>query len=189
MEKNDILTRQKSAETKLGNKNKRNITHFTSHDVNFRCRCPAHSQAFSGPLYVGPGQNGRSLQTTTEPTYDYAFEVCKVCVFWEGHKNWPNLHRRFETYYIMSNRRWKFCQFFLGFLENMNFTKIVLNYEYLNIIQIKCYLNVSKHFTYKRHTFFQRTLNLQIDNQFLMLAYLAFAIGFNHLIRKVVLVN
>lgn len=75
MEKNDILTRQKSAETKQGNKNKRNITHFTSHDVNFRCRCPAHSQAFSGPLYVGPGQNGRSLQTTTEPTYDYAFEV------------------------------------------------------------------------------------------------------------------
>merc|ERR1712086_1118970 len=39
------------------------------------CRCPAHSQAFSGPLYVGPGQNGRSLQTTTEPTYDYAFEM------------------------------------------------------------------------------------------------------------------
>ena len=71
-----ILTRQKSAETKQGNKNKRNITLFTSHDVNFRCRCPAHSQAFSGPLYVGPGQNGRSLQTTTEPTYDYAFEVC-----------------------------------------------------------------------------------------------------------------
>ena len=69
----DILTGQKSAETKQGNKNKKNITHFTSHDVNFRCRCPAHSQAFSGPLYIG--QNGKRLQTSTAPSTDYAFEV------------------------------------------------------------------------------------------------------------------
>ena len=29
-----------------------------------------------------------------------------VHVFWEGRKNWPNLHRRFEV----SNRWWIFCQ-------------------------------------------------------------------------------
>ena len=52
---------------------KKYISQFTSHDVNFRCRCPAHSQAFSGPLYIG--QNGKHLQTSTAPSTDYAFEV------------------------------------------------------------------------------------------------------------------
>ena len=35
----------------------------------------------------------------------------KVLVFWEGHKKWRNLHHRFDTYYKMSNRRWRFRQF------------------------------------------------------------------------------
>ena len=52
---------------------KKNVSQFTSHDVNFRCKCPAHSQAFSGPLYIG--QNGKRLQTSTAPSTDYAFEV------------------------------------------------------------------------------------------------------------------
>ena len=35
----------------------------------------------------------------------------KVHVFLEGHKNWWNLHRRFDSYYMLSNWRWRFCHF------------------------------------------------------------------------------
>ena len=38
-------------------------------------------------------------------------ENLNVRVFLEGHKNWWNLHRLFDTYYIMSNHRWRFRQF------------------------------------------------------------------------------
>jgi len=41
--------------------------------VSSSCKCPAHSQAFSGPLYIG--QNGKRLQTSTAPSTDYAFEM------------------------------------------------------------------------------------------------------------------
>lgn len=37
------------------------------------CRCPAHSQAYSGPLLHGSHSHG--VQTTSEPSYDYAFEM------------------------------------------------------------------------------------------------------------------
>ena len=33
------------------------------------------------------------------------FFLIKVRIFQEGHKIWENLHRRFDTYYILSNRR------------------------------------------------------------------------------------
>ena len=32
-------------------------------------------------------------------------------VFSKKAKNTRNLHRRFDTYYILSNRQWRFCQF------------------------------------------------------------------------------
>ena len=48
----------------------------------------------------------------------------KVHVFKEGHKNWQNLHRRFDNYFIMSNRQWRFFSNFVAFLEN-----IIFNYE------------------------------------------------------------
>ena len=37
--------------------------------------------------------------------------LANIRVFSEGHKNWRNLHRSFDTCYIMSNRRWRFHQF------------------------------------------------------------------------------
>jgi len=37
------------------------------------CQCPAHSQAYSGPLLIG--RKGQGLQTATAPTTDYAFEM------------------------------------------------------------------------------------------------------------------
>jgi hypothetical protein len=40
---------------------------------SFRCRCPAHSQAYSGPILLN--QNGHGMQTSTKPSTDYAFEV------------------------------------------------------------------------------------------------------------------
>ena len=50
--------------------------------------------------------------------------LLKVRIFKEGHKNWWKLHRRFDTSYLMSNRRWRFRQFVVAFLDEMNFTHI-----------------------------------------------------------------
>ena len=48
----------------------------------------------------------------------------KVHIFWEGHKILPNLHHRFDSYYIgRTNLRWWFHKFFT-LLKKPHFNKI-----------------------------------------------------------------
>ena len=46
-----------------------------------------------------------------------------VYVFREGHKNWQNLHRQFDSmYYVVTVKLTvKILSIFVAFLENMNF--------------------------------------------------------------------
>ena len=66
-----------------------------------------------------PWPNTRNLHCMPE----HASISFKVHVFYEGHKNWRNLHRRFDTYSLLHNVKLtvKISSIFLASLENMNF--------------------------------------------------------------------
>ena len=74
----------------------------------------------------------------------------KVQLFWEGHKNWRNLHCRFDAYFIMSNGRWRFHQSLWLFLKIWNLTTIGCK------AFLKSHRNSSKPMMFSKKIFFDK---------------------------------
>ena len=49
--------------------------------------------------------------------------ICKVRIFWEGHKIWKNLPLKIWHYSVTSNFTWKIFSNFVAFSEYPNFNK------------------------------------------------------------------
>ena len=52
------------------------------------------------------------------------FQVGKVQLFWEGHKNLHNLSHGFDIYLVNVKTMKKIAQIFVAFSEKLNFTGI-----------------------------------------------------------------
>ena len=50
--------------------------------------------------------------------------MCKVQLFWEGHKNLHNLPYAFDIYLVNIKSIWKIAQIFVVFSEKLNFILI-----------------------------------------------------------------
>ena len=75
-------------------------------------------------------ERNRSLHTGKSLNFSFYSKLDtfmnNVSVFYEGQKNWRNLHRRFDIMYLVSVKSTvKISTFFVAFLENTNFNVLL----------------------------------------------------------------
>ena len=63
------------------------------------------------------------VQYSIYPKKSWLVVSYKVHIFWEGHENWQNLHRRCDTYLVNVKSTVKIWSNFVAFSENMNFNQ------------------------------------------------------------------
>ena len=56
----------------------------------------------------------------------FCANVCKVQLFWEGHKNLHNLPHGFDIYLVSVKTMRKIAQFFVAFSEKLNFRWVII---------------------------------------------------------------